>query len=188
MLRFDCAMSKCQACGNKQLFNNPDCIIENDNTKIISYKVYENSKPITADGSVGKFAQKVLISTHDTFKNFFKLFQDHTQNFLSHNWFKGWDRFHRDLFFDGLADNILAIHTDFSATYTCGGQDEGTCVQPNTAAQQVFVVSFMDAETKKQVNEAWHFWAEINSESPPTNYIYDYNCKVIMLYYFYKLI
>ena len=74
--------------------------------------------------------------------------------------------------------NTLYFLTDFSATYTCGGQDEATCGQPKTALQQVFVVAYLDEDRKiTQINKAFHFWGEVNSQSPPSDFVFNYTCK-----------
>ena len=57
-------------------------------------------------------------------------------------------------------DITLYFLTDFSATYTCSGQDEATCAQRKTALQLVFVVAYSD-DNGKQINELFHFWGEV---------------------------
>ena len=64
---------------------------------------------------------------------------------------------HRALMFDGLPDDALAFHTDFSAKYACVGQDVATFSHPNTCNQIVFLVTFR-GENGEQVNEAWHLF------------------------------
>ena len=115
-----------------------------------------------------------------SYRDFFAKFYNFLPTYLKHRWFSKWDKFNRELCFDAMQYDTLYFLTDFSATYTCSGQDEATCAQPKNSLQLVFVVAYSD-ENGKQINESFHFWGEVNKQSPASNYVF-YNTCVIKIF------
>jgi hypothetical protein len=177
----NCCKSQCANCGVRRLIN-PDCPLVNDASMLVSYREYVYSQVVSGNGSVSYKKHKVLTQKSSTYKAFFTKFIDFIPTFILHHWFSRWDKFQRELTMESLV-----FHTDFSATYTCSGQDEATCAQANTAIQQVFVVTFIDLNTSKQINESWHFGDKVDSNSPTSNYMFDFTCKVKIIKHYQTL-
>ena len=176
----ECSDSKCGECGvDKRLDMKGTCVIDNDSTKYVSYRKYINVDTITKDGTLKQSTQKVLHSVTATQKTFFDEFHKVLkEKYLPHRWVSIWDSFHRQLLFDSIDWDTLLYHTDFSATYTCMGQDGATCVHDKTAIQAVFVVAYtiLIDGVKIKMNDSWHFWGVVNAFSYPSNYVFHNTC------------
>ena len=169
----------CGDCGIQQLKGPANCSLETNSEKIVSFKRYEKEVVHNIDGTFETKSTRMLTTVKATYKEFFETLYLFLKKYLRHYWFSKWDKFHRNLFFDGFPTTTLAMHTDFSATYETLGQDEATCHQPRTCIQQVFVVStvHIDGQGRRtQLNESMHFWGENDSKSCPSNYVFHNTC------------
>ena len=181
-----CSFGLCGECGVKNRLVTQDCPLEHDQATKVTFRKYIKANVTGPDGKViGKTSQKVLTTVECTYEEFFEEYYAFLPTYFPHRWSSHWDQHHRKLLFDGLQWNMLAWHTDFSATYQCIGQDGATCEQPRSCIQQVFVVSYLEQDgegNRVQRNDAWHFWGEIQKKAhPPSNFAYDNTCKKVII-------
>lgn len=175
-----CCDAQCINCGvEKQLEMKGNCVIDNNDIKRIKYRKYIAVDTVTKEGVVKLGTQKVLVQVDATQKTFFDEYHAFLRTkYLPHRWVSKWDNFHRQLLFDSLPYDTLVWHTDFSATYTCMGQDGATCVHDKTAIQAVFVASYLKEidGVMYQVNDSFHFWGPIDKFSCPSNHQFHNTC------------
>ena len=183
--RRECSDSQCDSCGvTQRLKMGSTCIIDSNTEKSVSYLKYVLADTITKEGIVKLGTQKVLTKVTSKQNEFFDYFHDFLgDKYLPHRWVSTWDGFHRQLLFDALPYDTLLYHTDFSATYTCMGQDGGTCVQDKTAIQGVFVTSLtftLPCGRRILINDSWHFWGPVDKFSCPSNNKFHNTCLQII--------
>jgi len=171
-----CADINCQDCGLERLTAHK-CLVEWSKTKNIKYKKFMDMP--RGSGGVAKELVEVTTSCYEFMVELIR----QSQKAIPHLWNEQWDAHHRNtLLSQGLDQENIVLHFDFSAVLDIKPQHCVTCPILEHCIQEVFIVSHSPRlfTTKSgyvktiTTNDAFHCWGK-NAEGELKSNVHFHN-------------